>query len=95
METPAELRRPWLRVVRRIESVARRHDGMAVVTIRVLVDSSGLPINWAEPLITRLEPRVVAEDALRRALKLVPKDEWPRLLELLLTEMGEGQPIEQ
>ena len=47
---------PWFSVMRRIVSVARS-EGHSVVTIRVIVNADGVPVQWAEPSAVRLEPK--------------------------------------
>lgn len=47
---------PWLNIVRRLISVSRS-GGHAIITMRVVVDSDGQPVFWAEPDMVRIEPR--------------------------------------
>ncbi len=63
---PEDIRRPWLDVVRRLQQVARQgnREQLAVVSIRVLVDTQGLPVFWTEPKRTVLEPKRLAQHAL-------------------------------
>ena len=46
----------WASVVRRLISVSRS-GGYAVLSIKVVVDQDGTPIHWAEPTMTKLEPK--------------------------------------
>ena len=48
---------PWLNVIRRLRSVTHTSSGYAILTIRVLVDADGIPIQWTAPTITLLEPK--------------------------------------
>jgi hypothetical protein len=46
----------WSNVIRRVISVSKS-GGYGVVSIRVVVDSEGNPVQWAEPILTKLEPK--------------------------------------
>ena len=48
---------PWLNVIRRLRSVTYTSSGYAILTIRVLVDADGTPIQWTAPSVTLLEPK--------------------------------------
>lgn len=55
---PLDLKPPWLNVARRMQSVARSDSqGYAVITMRVLVNSDGVPIGWSSPTVTCIEPK--------------------------------------
>jgi len=55
---PPDIRPEWLSVVRRLQSVATDHNqGLAVLSIHVLVDSTGRPQAWTEPACKLLEPK--------------------------------------
>lgn len=55
---PDDIRPQWLSVIRRLQSVARsKNHGLAILEIKVLVDASGVPVQWTEPNVTRLEPK--------------------------------------
>jgi len=62
-----DLRPPWfrlaLKIVRRLQSVAVKQQGHAIITIRVLVKGDGNPVElrgeplfWTEPEVEKLEP---------------------------------------
>lgn len=59
-----DLKACWFDVVRRMQSVSRT-DGMAIVSISVLVDQEGCPRFWLEPTCKKIEPRKSAEEILR------------------------------
>ena len=62
---PPDIRPQWLSVVRRLQSVARRDNhGLAVLTIAILVDADGKPVQWTEPKRTLIEPKASAEQLL-------------------------------
>ena len=48
---------PWLNVIRRLRSVTYTSSGYAILTIRILVDADGTPVQWTKPVITLLEPK--------------------------------------
>lgn len=55
---PSDIKRPWLNVIRRLQSVARQENqGYAILSITVLVDQDGCPVVWTEPSRKRLEPK--------------------------------------
>lgn len=47
----------WLNVTRRLQSVGRRHEGHAVLSIHVVVNDIGIPVLWTEPKLVKLEPK--------------------------------------
>lgn len=60
---PQDLKRPWLNVMRRMQSVSKT-GGLALITITVLVDQEGIPKLWQEPICKKIEPRRSAKDIL-------------------------------
>lgn len=55
---PQDVRPQWLKVARRLQSVARdRSQSYAVLTITVLVDPAGNPIVWNNPTRRNVEPK--------------------------------------
>jgi hypothetical protein len=55
---PQDVRPQWLKVARRLQSVARdRTQGFAVLNITVLVDQNGNPICWNSPTRRNVEPK--------------------------------------
>lgn len=60
---PEDLKRPWLSVARRMQSVSKT-GGLALISITVLVDSDGVPKLWQEPVCKKIEPRKAAKDIL-------------------------------
>lgn len=64
----------WESLVKRLSGVAERectNKGMAVVTIEVLVDSTGEPVFWSEPRIVKIEPRIGATVFLEKVLRMI------------------------
>lgn len=60
-----DVKRAWLNIFRRIQSVATPeagNHGYAVITLRVVVDSSGRPVGWTEPERVKLEPKGNAQE---------------------------------
>ncbi len=56
MKLPLDIKKPWLSVIRRLQSVSHT-DGWAIVSITVLVDESGCPKFWLQPKCKKIEPR--------------------------------------
>jgi len=54
----------WLNVIRRLQSACHGNQGLAVLSIRVLVDASGEPVLWTQPTRIKLEPKSTALDTL-------------------------------
>lgn len=63
INTPLDIKVPWLNVARRCQSVART-GGYALVTITVLVDQDGCPRFWLEPVCRKIEPKRATEEIL-------------------------------
>lgn len=63
MNQPLDIKKPWLSVARRMQSVART-GGLALVSIVVLVDQDGNPRFWLEPNCKRIEPKRSTHDIL-------------------------------
>ena len=52
-----DIKPDWLNVIRRLQSVACRQKGYAIVSMQVLVDEEGNPVFWTEPSMVKLEPQ--------------------------------------
>jgi len=52
-----DIKPQWLNVIRRLQSACYGNQGLAVLSIRVLVDSEGEPVLWTEPTRVKLEPK--------------------------------------
>jgi hypothetical protein len=60
----------WFPIIRHARSVAKQSSGLAVLTIRVVVDSLGKPAGlWIMPELTRLVPRATADLALKEIIE--------------------------
>lgn len=55
-DLPEDIKREYLSLIRRIQSVSKS-AGYSVVRISVLVDADGTPIAWTEPIQVKLEPK--------------------------------------
>lgn len=52
--------RKWANIIKRLDSVTREvKAGYGLISIRVMVDSSGEPKFWTEPELTKFEPKGV------------------------------------
>jgi len=47
----------WKLIVQRCIYVSRKQQGLALLTLRVLVNQHGVPQLWGEPSLLRLEPK--------------------------------------
>ncbi len=56
-ELPLDVKPQWLNPIRRLQSVAQKSNGMAIVSMKFVVDENGLPVQWSDPKITMLEPK--------------------------------------
>jgi len=59
-----DVKSQWLNVIRRLQSACHGNQGLAVLSIRVLVDGRGYPHLWTAPVLTKLEPKSTALDTL-------------------------------
>jgi len=57
----------WQDVVERLRSVAGG-NGYKVITLTVIADGNGRPVNWTKPRVTWLEPKGTAEQELELLL---------------------------
>ena len=66
---PIDIKPQWLNVIRRIQSVARKNEGVGIMQIKVMVNQDGLPLFWIEPEMILLEPKTTVNfDFLREEL---------------------------
>jgi len=56
-EITDDIKPQWLNVIRRLQSACYGNQGLAVLSIRVLVNAGGEPICWTEPSRVKLEPK--------------------------------------
>ncbi len=56
-DLPLDVKPEWLNPIRRLQSVAQKSNGMAIVSMRFLVNEVGVPVQWTDPKITMLEPK--------------------------------------
>ena len=58
---PTDIQHKWYSVTRRMQSVSRT-NGLAIISISVLVDQEGAPLAWTEPKCTKIEPKRSANE---------------------------------
>lgn len=56
-ELPLDVKPEWMNPIRRLQSVAQKSNGMAIVSMKFVVDENGIPVQWSDPKITMLEPK--------------------------------------
>ena len=59
-----DIKPQWLNVIRAMQAACHRNQGYATVTVKVLVNREGEPINWSEPRLEKIHPRTSARDIL-------------------------------
>ena len=62
---------PFFPAIRHIRSVSKLSSGLAIVSLKIIIDEYGKPVPglWTFPTITRLVPRATADEALRDILE--------------------------
>lgn len=63
----------WSDVIRRLISVSN-NGGHSIISLKIVVNGDGKPIQWTEPSVKRLEPKRDAEETLAEILKLLTCD---------------------
>lgn len=61
---PKDIKKEWLNLARRLQSVASgaKGNGVVVMNILVLIDQDGTPKMWSAPSCIKLEPDRVSRD---------------------------------
>lgn len=65
----SHIRSAWLPFLSRLQSVAGKQRGHAIIRMIVIVDSEGNPVIWSEPKMTKLEPVSRTSDFLEQMSK--------------------------
>jgi hypothetical protein len=60
IELPEDINVKWLPVIRRLQSVAKS-QGLAIISVAILVNENGDPIAWTSPERTLIEPKKSSE----------------------------------
>lgn len=63
-ESLPPLREGFQKVALRLQSIARMHEGVGIVTISVII-KDGTAMFWSNPKITMMEPKTAQEDLIR------------------------------
>ena len=63
---PEDIQPSWLNVIRRLQSVAstENRNSYAILTLHILVDSTGTPRLWSTPSCKVIEPKRSAGEIL-------------------------------
>jgi hypothetical protein len=64
-QIPLDVRPQWFNPIRRLQSVASKSKGMAIISMKILIDEDGLPVQWTDPTLTKLEPKRDLETILK------------------------------
>jgi len=64
---PLDLRTGWLNIARRMQqrAISSGNEGVAVMTVHVILDENCNPIGWIEPRCVKIDPKRNAEMILR------------------------------
>jgi hypothetical protein len=54
---PQDIKACWFNPIRRLQSVAQKSTGMAIISMKFVVNEAGEPVQWTDPAITFLEPK--------------------------------------
>ena len=52
-----DIKKPYQNIARRLQSVAHKQNGYAIIQMTILVNADGNPITFTEPRLTKLEPK--------------------------------------
>lgn len=55
--------RDWLNLARRLQSIAKKQEGLAIAKFWVVLKSDGTPLLWTSPEVTYLEPKRRVDEA--------------------------------
>ena len=55
--------RDWLNLARRLQSIAKKQEGLAIVKFWVVLKADGTPLLWTSPEVTCLEPKRRVDEA--------------------------------
>lgn len=56
MTIPTDVKPVWFNPIRRLQSIVAKSKGLAIVSVKFLVNEKGEPVNWTEPKLTLIEP---------------------------------------
>lgn len=71
----------WSQLTKRLAAIAGRecgNRGFAIMTVEVLVDSTGEPAFWTEPTVKKLESRLGAFNFLTKVLSMLGESKVTR-----------------
>lgn len=76
-----ELKPQWTQVFMRAQSMARKHDGLSIISMTIVANADGVPLYWI-PRCIPLEPRVNAN--IDEMKKNMTKEQLETLLQVLM-----------
>lgn len=69
-----DVRKPWINLARRLQAAASvENNGVAILTINVLIDKDNNPLVWTSPECTKIEPRMTASSTLAAVVNALAK----------------------
>jgi len=87
MNNPEHLRPPWVSIAKAMQDYARnKNNGMASVSIKVLVQADGNPLFWGQAVVKRLEPKRLQREDLEQFTK-------EQLVTLLIDALTESEVV--
>jgi hypothetical protein len=54
----------WFPIIRHMRMITKANTGLAVLSVRVVVDEFGRPVCWLTPTLDRIQPRATSVEAL-------------------------------
>lgn len=57
MPQPQDIQPQYLNIARRLQAAARGNGGVAIVSLRYIIDDGGNVVCWPTPKVTLLEPK--------------------------------------
>lgn len=82
MTDDVKLNPKWIQVAKRMNSIARQHDGLTRIQLTVVADDLGEPIAWTIDSFVTLEPRL--EMSINSLKKKLGEDELQHLLQYII-----------
>ena len=64
-----DIRPKWLKIARRLQSAVAKSNGVAIVSLTIVVDKDGDPSYWPSPAVTLIEPRSESDQILEALSK--------------------------
>ena len=67
------IKKGWGAYVQKLQQIAVRQNGYAIIHSRLLVDDNGEPVFWMEPRMERIEPMRGSKEFLSQVLGMLDR----------------------